>query len=48
MDHKNTNNKCSDICNQEFANCMQYALDGFLMGACYEQEEHCQNRCTLE
>jgi hypothetical protein len=39
---------CLKVCNEEFSNCMQFALDGFLMGACMEQQENCEKRCAVD
>ena len=38
-------NACSLDCEHEFQLCMMYALDGFLIGACSETLEDCENQC---
>lgn len=43
-----TYSACSINCEHEFQLCMLYALDGFLMGACTEQLENCENNCPAD
>lgn len=45
INKQNNSSSCSIDCEHEFQLCMLYALDGFLMGACTEQLEHCEHAC---
>lgn len=41
-------NLCEKNCINEFASCMQMALDTFSMGACYDAEKICEKKCSLQ